>query len=148
MAAFNSALSQFKWATVTIPAIGSVSMSLPRPAVDVTPIGSWNTYFIKGVMSGTIGLDIYYNKTDHKALVDALLTATGSSTAFQLILNSTQTTPGTFDDVITGAGIVTSFDVVSSTADVVRASIVIQIYGQLNINGTAVTYGNAETPPA
>lgn len=146
MAAYNSALSAFSLNAVVIPAVGSCSVSLPRPVVDVTPIGCWNTYFIEGVLSGTVALDVFYNKVDHNTLTTALLNVSGTTIPFVVIFDSNETTPGTPDDFISGNCIITSWDAVSTTADVVRGSFVLQIYGQVNVNGTLSTLGNGEVP--
>ena len=134
MAAVTATVSTFSWNSVVIDAIGTVSVSAARPALDVTQIGSANTHHVPGVATTVVAADLYMNATDHQALVNDYLSATAR--AFVITVATGQT--------ITGTGIITGCDVVSSNQDVVRGSIAIQVSGPVTIFGSTAVSGSNE----
>ena len=145
--AYASALTGFKFNNVLIPAVGSVGFSLQRAPLDITSIGSWNTYFIDGVASAAFTLDVYYSDADHDDLLFDLLNPTATTptrpVAFVIYFDG-KATPV---DYISGNCIITGFDVVSSAGDVTRASISAQVVGAVNVSGDVADKGIAEIPP-
>lgn len=147
--AYASALSAFYFgATSTSPpliaAVGNVAFSLQRTPLDVTAIGSWNTYFIDGVASSAFTLDVYYAYADHNALLTDLLNPVnaGRPWYFEIVLNPNNSP--TYPDKITGKCIITSFDVVSAGGDVVRGSFSAQVIGAVSIATDQATLGVSE----
>ena len=145
--AYASALTGFKFNTVEIAAVGTVSFSLQRAPLDVTSIGSWNTYFIDGVASAAFTLDVFYSDGDHAALIFDLLNPTATSptrpVSFVIYFDGLATPA----DYVTGNCIITGFDVVSQSGDVTRASISAQVVGAVNISGDVADKGVAEVEP-
>jgi hypothetical protein len=138
MAAYTASVSTFTWNAVVLDAIGTVSLSSARPPLDVTQVGSANTYHLPGVATSVVSLDIYYNAGaggNHTQLASDYLSAT--SRAFIVTVAT--------GDTISGNGFLTGLDVVSSNQDIVRGSIQIQVSGPITINGTAAVSGSNET---
>lgn len=148
--AYSSSLSAFTFDATTIPAVGNIAFSLQRTPLDVTSIGAWNTYFIDGVASAAFTLDVFFSHADHNKLItDVLNPASSAGTkAFQITLG----TVGANVEKITGYCIVTSWDSVAASSDVVRASFSCQVVGPIvyTAGGSADTadYGGAEVAPA
>ena len=135
MPAFTATVSTFTWnAGSPIDAIGTVSFSAQRPALDVTQIGGANTYHVPGVLTSVLTADLYYNTADHSVLVNDLLS--GTSRAFAFTANS--------GDVISGTGLLTGCDIVSSNQDIVRGSVSITVVGRVTIAGTQAAAGSNE----
>jgi len=135
MPAYTATVSTFSWnAGAAIDAIGTVSFSAQRPALDVTQIGGANSYHVPGVLTSVISADIYYNTADHAALVNDLLT--GTPRAFAFTANT--------GDVISGTGLLMGCDIVSSNQDIVRGSISIQVTGRVTIGATQAAAGSNE----
>lgn len=135
MAAYSTDLSSFTFNSVTYDGIGSMSISMSSPPLDVTQVGSANTYSIAGMMSTAISLDIYYTKAQHVTLTSSLLT--GGSAAFTLTAAA--------GDVITGTARVVGLDIIGSNQDIVRASVTLQVTGPISINGTSAYTGVNES---
>lgn len=149
--AYSSALSAFTFDATTIKAVGSVAFSLQRAPLDVTSIGAWNTYFIDGVASSAFTLDVFFDIADHtKLMVDILNPASGASRPKAFII-TLKNVAGAVQS-ISGNCIVTSFDVVTTTADVVRGSFACQVVGPItfttNTTGDLADTGTAETIPS
>lgn len=140
MAAYTSSISAFKVGGVTVSAVGTMALSSSRPPTDVTPIGVLNTQILTGVLTNVATIDVFYNKTDHSALSNELMSPAGIEV--ELYFNNS----GTFD-VFSGNATVVSMDIVSVSADVVRGSFTFQFYGPVAFNATGSSYiaGN-ETP--
>jgi hypothetical protein len=147
--AYSSALSQFTFNSTVIKAVGSIAFSMQRTPLDVTSIGSWNTYFIDGISSSAFTLDVFYSYLDHSALITDILNPlnTGRPRSFTIKLGS-YTSGGAVNDTITGTCIITSWDAVSASADVVKGSFSCQIVGPVTVVADVADIGNAETAPA
>ena len=124
--ALNSALSSISFAGTTVASVGSVSISLNRPSLDITPIGSAVNTFIAGVQGATATLDIFYDQgaAQHTALEGAINGATAAA-AVVLTLDTGQT--------YTGNAFVTSFEITAQAGSVVRASVGLQFTGAITI---------------
>ena len=148
--AYASALSAFSFNTTNIPAVGNIAFSMQRTPLDVTSIGAWNTYFIDGVASAAFTLDVFFSKADHTLLITDILLPTGASRP--KVFTITLGTVGVNAETITGKCIITSWDVVSASADVVRGSFSCQIIGPVAFTGagvtTTATTGSNEVTPA
>ena len=147
--AYPSAISSFSFNTNNIAAVGSVAFTLQRSPLDVTSIGSWNTYFIDGVATSAFSLDVYYSTSDHSALMNDILqpvTTTPGPVAFVITFGTTSGTPVVVDSV-SGNCIITGFDIVAQGGDVVRGSISAQIVGPVTIAEVLAETGTAEIVP-
>lgn len=148
--AYSSALSAFTFATVNIPAVGNIAFSMQRTPLDVTSIGTWNTYFIDGVASSAFTLDVFFARADHNLLLADILTPTAANRpkAFVIKLG----TVGANNETISGNCIITSWDVVTASADVVRGSFSCQVVGPITFAGggatTIATTGSNEVTPS
>jgi len=134
MAAYTAALSSFTYDSVVIDAVGNMSISIARPPLDVTQVGSANATFLTGVSTCAISLDIFYNLADHVKFTDSLLNASTHNFVF---------TCATSDTVI-GSGYVVGASIVATNGDVVRGSITIQVTGAITINTVASVAGANE----
>lgn len=135
MAAYTASVSTFSWNGIVIDAIGTVSVSAARPALDVTQIGSANTHHVPGIATSVITADIYYNTANHSGLVADYLN--GTSRAFIFTVAS--------GDAVSGTGLLTGLDIVSSNQDIVRGSFSIQVDGAITIAGYTAANGSNET---
>ena len=131
MAAYSTELSTFVWNGVVLDAIGSMTLSSAAAPLDITQVGSANSYNISGVMQTSVSLDIYYTSTQHSQLTTDYLGGTARS--FAVRANSV--------DQVSGTGRIVGFDVVASTADIVRASITIQVTGPISVNAATAHQG-------
>ena len=124
--ALNAALSSISYGGTTIASVGSASISLNRPSLDITPIGSAVNTFIAGVQGATATLDIFYDQgaTGHTALETAINNASAAA-AVVLTLDTAQT--------YTGNAFVTSFEITAQAGSVVRASVGLQFTGAITI---------------
>ena len=153
--AYTASLSGFSLAGTAVKAIGNISMSYNRSPVEVTPIGSWNSYFIPGVSSTTISLDVYFSHADHTALKAAILNPqtniSSQPQAFILTFGGNTVSSAVVPETITGSAYVVGWDVVMSSGDVVRAQFQLVVQGYiLSTVGSATDYadyGNNETAP-
>lgn len=135
MAAYTAALSSITFDSVVMDAVGNMSISIARPPLDVTQIGSANATFLTGVATSAISLDIFYNKANHVKFTDSLRNA--ASATFTFLTESL--------DVVTGTGYVVGASIVASNGDVVRGSITIQVTGIVSINAAAFVSGANES---
>jgi len=135
MAAISTDLSSITFNSVQLDGIGTMSISMSAPPLEITQVGSANTYFIAGMMTTAISLDIYYNKAQHVQLTGSLLT--GGTAAFTFTMES--------GDVVTGTARVVGMDVVGSNQDIIRASVTLQVNGPISINGTQAYTGVNES---
>ena len=126
--ALNAALSSISYAGTTIASVGSASISLNRPSLDITPIGSAVNTYIAGVQGATATLDIFYDQgaTGHTALETAINSA---SAAAAVVLTLDSGTVQTY----TGNAFVTSFEITAQAGSVVRASVGLQFTGAITI---------------
>jgi len=124
--AISSTLSSFSFGGTEIGAVGTATVSLSRPALDVTGIGVTDSSFVTGVQSATATLDIFYDQTDatHIALETNINTA-AAAVACILELASNQT--------YTGNAFVTSFEITAQVGSAVRASVSLQFTGPITI---------------
>ena len=124
--ALNAALSSISYGGTTIASVGSASISLNRPPLDITPIGSAVNTYIAGVQGATATLDIFYDQAAaaHTTLEGAI---NGASAAAQVVL--TLDTNQTY----TGNAFVTSFEITAQAGSVVRASVGLQFTGAITI---------------
>lgn len=109
----------------TITAVGTVTISINTPAIDVTPIGSTVQSYIAGALGATGTLDIFYDQTagGHTTL-DGYATARTFNT-WVLTLATSQT--------ITGSAMITGYEITAQAQGVTRASISLQYDGTITI---------------
>ena len=124
--ALNAALSSISYGGTTIASVGSAGISLNRPSLDITPIGSAVNTYIAGVQGATATLDIFYDQAaaGHTALEGAINNASAAA-AVVLTLDTGQT--------YTGNAFVTSFEITAQAGSVVRASVGLQFTGAITI---------------
>ena len=148
--AYASALSAFSFNNTNIPAVGNVAFSMQRTPLDVTSIGAWNTYFIDGVATAAFTLDVFFARADHNLLITDILLPSGAGRPKAFVI--TLGTVGANTESISGKCIITSWDVVSASADVVRGSFSCQIIGPVSFTGGGATTqaqtGTAEVTPS
>ena len=132
--AYVSSVSSITYAGTTFEAVGTMSVSASRTPIEVTQVGCLNTFFLAGMHQAAINLDIYYNKTNHQVLVNALMAGTRNAFTF---------TAGASDDV-SGYAYVTGVDVIATQGDIVRGSVSFQVDGQLTFAGTSSALGGNE----
>jgi len=135
MPAYTASVSTFSWNATVLDAVGTVSVSAARPALDVTQIGSANTHHVPGVSTSVVTADIYYNTANHSSIVADYLSGTPRAFVFTVATG----------DTVSGTGLLTGLDIVSSNQDIIRGSIQIQVSGPITINGTAAVSGSNET---
>jgi len=153
--AYSASLSAISFAGVNVKAVGNVSWSYNRSPLEVTPIGAWNSYFIPGVSSTTISLDVYFSHADHSYLKAAILNPVANITtqpnAFILTFGGNTVSGAVVPETITGSAYVVGWDVVMSSGDVVRAQFQLVVQGYiLSTVGSGTDYadyGTAETAP-
>ena len=126
--ALSSALASFSYGGTTVSEVGSASVTLSRPALETTAIGTNAQSFIAGIGGATATLDIYYDQSGaaHTALQTAANTGSGSAECV-LTLASGQT--------YTGDAFVTEFAVTAQAGSLTRATV--------NLQFTTVTPGSA-----
>lgn len=124
--AFNSSVSSISWGGTTIAAVGSFSVSLNRPAMDITPIGAIFSSYVAGTQSVTGTLDIFYDQGSaaHTTLETAI-NSQGVAANVIMTMTSGQT--------YTGDAFVTSFEITAQAGSVVRASVGLQFTGAITI---------------
>jgi len=140
---YSSDLSYVVWNTEIVEAVGSVSFSIVRAPLDVTEIGKKNSYSIPGISTGSVSLDMYFTNTQHGDLIANIWTA-GAAGALVVYWNGTT---GALD-YISGNAICTSFDIVSGTGDIVRASATFVLTGQIDYNTSLTATGLLEVVEA
>ena len=119
--ALSGTLASISAGGTTIAAVGTATISINTPAIDVTPIGSTVQSYIAGAYGATGSLDIFYDQTStgHTTL-DGYATARSFNT-WVLTLASTQT--------ITGSAMITAYEITAQAQGVTRASISLQFDG-------------------
>lgn len=122
--AFNSALSSLQWKDTggnyaTVAAVGSVSFSISRPALEITPINTPTSQFLAGVATATASLEIFYDQDDatHKAWLDHINAANDAS-FWKFIMESGET--------IDGQAFITSMEISAGANAVGRATLQLQ----------------------
>lgn len=129
--ATTGTLASLSWAAVgasptyvAIPAVGTCTWSLNRPALEITALGDANSSFLAGVQTTTATFDLYYDNDDgnHKEMFDNINGAE-AALLFRITLESGET--------LTGTGQVTNFDIVATAGDVTRATLQIQFSGAI-----------------
>ena len=123
--AFNSALSKLQWKDVVggtyadVNAVGSISFSISRPTLDITPIGTPTSLFIAGVSNATASLDIFYDNLDatHNLWLDHINEANAAS-YWKFILES--------GEEIEGTALITSMEISAAANSVGRATLQLQ----------------------
>jgi hypothetical protein len=117
--AINAALTSLTWKGVAVPAVGSASISISRPALDITPIGTPTQQYIAGVSGATATLDLFFDEGDapHFTMLTDINTATAAgSLVITLEANTT----------VTGEAFVTSYEITAQAQSVVRANVQFQ----------------------
>jgi hypothetical protein len=130
--AINSALTSLTWKTVTVPAVGTASINVSRPALDITPIGTPTQQYIAGTAGATANLDVFFDEGDapHWTMLTDINTATAAG-ALAITLET-----GT---VVSGDAFVTSYEITAQAQSVVRASIQFQFTTAASSSATPVT---------
>lgn len=110
----------------TIAAVGTATISLNTPAIDVTPIGSTVQSYIAGARGATGQLDIFYDQSlaNGHSTLDGYATARSFNT-WVLTLATSQT--------ITGDAVITAYEITAQAQGVTRASISLQFDGTVTI---------------
>lgn len=132
--AYVSSVSSVTFNSITFDAVGTMSLSASRSPIEVTQVGCLNSYFLSGISQAIINLDIYYNKTNHQAFVDALMN--GGRYAFTFTAGAS--------DAVTGNAYCVGVDVVATQGDIVRGSVSLQCDGPITMAGTSSTNGGNE----
>lgn len=135
--ATTSSVASFSFNGVTIAAVGTCSVSAARPPIDVTPIGSWNTYHEFGILSTIVQLDVYYSNADHGAIVDQLTAPTG-------FIPFVVTFSSAAGNAVSGNCMVVGWDSGAATADITRGSFTLQVRGALTTAGQTSVVGGGE----
>jgi len=121
--AISGTLSSISAGGTSIAAVGTATISLNTPAIDVTPIGSTSQSYIAGAIGATGSLDIFYDQssTGHTTLEGYATNRTFNT----WVLTITATGPQT----ITGSAMITGFEVTAQAQGVARATISLQFDG-------------------
>ncbi len=119
--AINAALTSLTWKGVAVPAVGSVSISVTRPALDITPIGTPTQQYIAGVAGATATLDLFFDESDapHWTMLTDIQTATAAGSLVITLESNPSTT-------VTGDAFVTSYEITAQAQSVVRANVQFQ----------------------
>lgn len=130
--AINAALTSLTWKGVAIPAVGSVSISVTRPALDITPIGTPTQQYIAGVSGATATLDLFFDEGDapHWTMLTDINTATAAGKL--IITLETNTT-------VEGNAFVTAYEITAQAQSVVRANVQFQFTTDASASATPVT---------
>lgn len=117
--AINAALTSLTWKGVAVPAVGSVSISVTRPALDITPIGTPTQEYIAGVAGATATLDLFFDEGDtpHWTMLTDIQTATAAGSLVITLESGT---------TVTGDAFVTSYEITAQAQSVVRANVQFQ----------------------
>ena len=118
--AINAALTSLTWRGITVPAVGSVSISISRPAIDITPIGTPTADYIAGISSATGTLDLFFDEGDapHVTIFGDINDHTPTSGTIVITLESGTT--------ITGNALVTGYEITAQAQNVIRATVQLQ----------------------
>lgn len=133
--AINSALSSFSFNGTVVSDCGTATVSLQRPALELTSIGDAAQRFLAGVGGATASLEIFHDldNAPHKAMVDQLNDA---SAALPVVI--TLETGETF----TGNGFCTGYEVTAQAGSLVRANVTIQFTSASGSSSKPVTIAN------
>ena len=117
--AINAAYSSVSWGGTTIPAVGSVSLNVSRPTLDITPIGTFAQQFIAGVGGASATLDLFFDEGDAgHATIFGNINNAEAATAVVITLESGTT--------ITGDAFCTGYEITAQAQGVVRATVNLQ----------------------
>ena len=130
--AISSAFTSLTWKTVTVPAVGSASISVTRPAFDITPIGTPTQQYIAGVAGATATLDLFFDEGDapHWTMFGDI---NDSSAAGALVITLESGT------TVTGNAFVTSYEITAQAQSVVRATVQFQYTTDASASAKPVT---------
>lgn len=131
--AISSAFTSLTWKTVAVPAVGSASISVTRPAFDITPIGTPTQQYIAGVAGATATLDLFFDEGDapHATMFGDI--NDGSDSGALVITLESGTT-------VTGNAFVTSYEITAQAQSVVRATVQFQYTTAAAANAKPVTF--------
>lgn len=122
--AFSSTLSSLQWAAASgtlenVPAVGTITFSISRPAFDITPIGTRTALYISGISNATASLDVFFDMDDaaHKAWLDHINDGSVAS-QWKFILETGEN--------IAGDAFVTSMEITAQANSVGRATLQLQ----------------------
>ena len=131
--AINAALTSLTWRGTSVPAVGSVSISISRPTVDITPIGTPTADYVAGISSATASLDLFFDEQDapHVTLFSDINGHTPTTGTIVITVESGTT--------ITGDAFVTSYEITAQAQGVVRATVQLQFRAASSATATALT---------
>lgn len=117
--AINSALSSFTYASNSVSDCGTATVSVQRPALELTSIGDSAQRFLAGVGGATATLEIFFdlNTTVHKTMIDDLNNASAAA-AVRMDF--------TTGESISGDAYCTGFEVTGQAGSLVRANVTLQ----------------------
>ena len=117
--AINSALASFSFGGSVVSECGTATVSLQRPALELTSIGDSAQRFLAGVGGATATLEIFFdlNTAVHKAMIDNLNDA---AIAAAVVMTFTA------GETITGSAYCTGFEVTAQAGSLVRANVTLQ----------------------
>jgi len=123
--ATSSSVSSITWGGTSFPAVGSASVSITKPPMETTEIGSAVQSYIAGITGGTASLDVFFDggTAIHETMTTDMLA--GTSKAFALVLSGSTT--------VSGTAFVSKFDPTASAMNVTRASIELTFTGAITI---------------
>jgi len=133
--AINSALSSFSFAGNVVADTGTATVSLQRPALELTSIGDAAQRFLAGVGGATASLEIFHDldNAGHKAMADQLNDASAAA-AVVITLETGET--------FTGNGFCTGYEVTAQAGSLVRANVTIQFTSASGSTSKPVTIAN------
>jgi hypothetical protein len=123
--ALSGTLASITAGGTTLAAVGTATISINVPAIDVTPIGSTVQYYIAGALGGTGSLDIFYDQTAGGTTVLDGYAAARTFNTYVLTLATGQT--------ITGSAMITGYEVTAQAQGVTRATVSLQFDGTITI---------------
>lgn len=131
--AINAALTSLTWRGTAVPAVGSVSVSISRPTVDITPIGTPTADYLAGISSATATLDLFFDEGDapHVTLFGDINGHTPTTGQIIITVESGTT--------ITGDAFVTGYEITAQAQSVVRATVQLQFRAAATSTAMALT---------
>ena len=117
--AISSSFTSLTWKSSAVPAVGSASISVTRPAFDITPIGTPTQQYIAGVAGATATLDLFFDESDapHWTMFGDI---NDCNDAGSLVITLESGT------TVTGDAFVTSYEITAQAQSVVRATVQFQ----------------------
>lgn len=117
--AINSALATFSFAGNVVSECGTATVSIQRPALELTSIGDSAQRFLAGVGGATATLEIFFdlNTAVHKTMIDNLNDA---AVAQAVIMTFTT------GESISGSAYCTGYEVTAQAGSLVRANVTLQ----------------------